>query len=321
VESEFRPLLAPGLRLDSGVADGSTIGVHYDPMLAKVIAWAPTRAEAARLLASTLARSQIHGVVTNRDLLVRVLRHPSFRAGGFDTGFLDRHPEVFAPLVSSMDTAKLSCLAAALAGAAGRRAAAGGVTVPTGWRNVGAMPQVIGYDGPAGAVEVSYRFDRAGNLASWSVRGVDRDEAGRPSAIDLADPDAHTPVAVVAATAEQVTLDVAGIRVDFLVNQVGDVCYVDSTEGSVTLTELPRFPVVDIAAVEGSLRAPLPGSISRVHVVPGQRVAAGDLLLTLEAMKLEHPVHAPAAGVVADVPVTAGAQVDTGTTLVVITPE
>ncbi|HEY2794562.1 MAG TPA: biotin carboxylase N-terminal domain-containing protein, partial [Micromonosporaceae bacterium] len=94
VSSEFRPMMAPGLRLDSGVVDGSVIGVHYDPMLAKLIAWGPTRAEAARLLASTLARAQIHGVVTNRDLLVRVLRHPSFRSGGIDTSFLDRHPEV-----------------------------------------------------------------------------------------------------------------------------------------------------------------------------------------------------------------------------------
>src|SRR5215470_4834798 len=118
VASEFKFLIAPGLRLDAGVEDGSTIGVHYDPMLAKLIAWAPTRAEACRVLAATLARSQIHGVVTNRDLLVRVLRHSSFRSGNFDTGFLDGHPEVFAPLVSSMDTAKLSCLAAALAASA-----------------------------------------------------------------------------------------------------------------------------------------------------------------------------------------------------------
>ena len=72
VAREFGPLSAPGLRLDSGVEDGSVVGVHYDPMLAKLIAWAPTRLEAARMLASALARTQVHGVVTNRDLLVRV---------------------------------------------------------------------------------------------------------------------------------------------------------------------------------------------------------------------------------------------------------
>ncbi len=323
IVSEFRPLQAPGLRLDSGVTDGAVIGVHYDPMLAKLIAWAPTRAEAARLLASTLARSQIHGVVTNRDLLVRVLRHPSFRSGGIDTGFLERHPEVFAPLVSSMDTAKLSCLAAALASAASRRGGAdlsGGL--PIGWRNVGGVPQIVAYDGPAGTVEVTYRFDRYGNLASWSVRGVDRDEAGLPGIHELSDPDAHPPVAVVSATADRVSLDVAGIRVDFLVNRIDDVSYVDSTEGSVTLAELPRFPVPESHdAVEGTLHAPLPGSVGRVFVVPGQRVAAGELLLTLEAMKMEHAVHAPASGTVASLLVSAGIQVDTGTILAIITPD
>ncbi|HEY7177044.1 MAG TPA: biotin carboxylase N-terminal domain-containing protein, partial [Micromonosporaceae bacterium] len=165
VSGEFRPLIAPGLRLDSGVVTGTHVGTYYDPMLAKVIAWAPTRAEAARLLASTLARAQIHGVVTNRDLLVRVLRDQEFRAGHIDTGFLDRHPDVFAPLVSSSETAKLPCLAVALAGAAGRRNAAPGPRVPSGFRNVGGIPQLVAYDTPSGPVEVSYQFDRHGKLA------------------------------------------------------------------------------------------------------------------------------------------------------------
>ena len=80
------------MRVDAGVADGSVVGVHYDPMLAKVIAHAPTRPEAARMLASALAGAQLHGVVTNRDLLVGVLRSESFLAGDTDTGFLDHHP-------------------------------------------------------------------------------------------------------------------------------------------------------------------------------------------------------------------------------------
>jgi propionyl-CoA carboxylase alpha chain len=317
VDAEFRPMIQPGLRLDSGVEDGSVIGVHYDPMLAKLIAWAPSRTEAARLLATTLARTRIHGVVTNRDLLVRVLRNPAFLAGGTDTGFLDRHPEVFAPLVSAMDTAKLSCLAAALAAAAERDVPG----LPSGWRNVPSAGQVIGYHTPAGPVEVGYRFARTGALAAWSVRSVEPDQAGIPNVMPPAEADDHPPVAVVSAAPDQVCMDVAGIRVDFAVHRVGNVSYVDSAEGSVTLTELPRFPLPAPGLAEGSLTAPLPGAVGRVLVVPGQRVAAGDLLLTLEAMKLEHPVHAPAAGVVADLPVQAGSQVDSGDLLAVITPE
>jgi propionyl-CoA carboxylase alpha chain len=109
-----------GVRLDSAVADSSVVSVHYDPMLAKVIAWAPTRAEAARALAGALARARVHGVVSNRDLLVRILREPEFLAGGTDTAYLNRHPEVFAPLLPAAEE-PVAYLAAALAAAARRR--------------------------------------------------------------------------------------------------------------------------------------------------------------------------------------------------------
>jgi propionyl-CoA carboxylase alpha chain len=99
------------------------------------------------------------------------------------------------------------------------------------------------------------------------------------------------------------------------------VSYVDSAEGSVELLELPRFPVPGADAAEGTLTAPLPGAVARVLVVPGQRVAAGDLLLTVEAMKLEHAVHAPTSGVVTDLKVKAGAQVEAGALLAVLAPD
>ncbi|HET6211822.1 MAG TPA: biotin carboxylase N-terminal domain-containing protein [Micromonosporaceae bacterium] len=322
VLGEFRPLPQPGLRLDSGVRDGSVVTVHYDSMLAKLVAWAPTRYEAARLLAAALARAELHGVVTNRDLLVRVLRHPAFQAGEIDTGFLDRHPEVFAPLLSAVDSVKLSCLVAAMAGAAARRAAAPVLaSLPSGWRNVPTGAQTSVYDGPAGPVEVGYRFDRTGALASWYVRAIDPDELDLAGLGTLPTSDDHPPVAVVSAAPDRVELDVAGIRLSFMVHRVDNVSYVDSPEGSAALTELPRFPEPAGELTEGSLVAPLPGAVGQVLVVPGQRVSAGELLLTLEAMKLEHPVHAPATGVIASISVAAGAQVDTGTVLAILTPD
>ncbi len=287
----FGPLDGPGVRLDSGVEDGSAVGVHYDPMLAKAIAWAPTRAEAARLLAAALAGARLHGVTTNRDLLVRILRDPEFLAGTADSAFLPAHPE----LLSAVDDVRLPALAAALASAAGRRHR----IAPSGWRNLPSAPQVVEYATGGGTVEVRYRFDRTGALASSS-----------PGAVLLS------------AAPDRVTFVVDGVRQAFTVNRVGDVSYVDSpTGGCVTLTEVPRFPppVPDLAA--GSLVAPLPATVARVLVAPGQRVAAGELLLILEAMKLEHPVHAPDAGIVAELPVRAGSTVDTGTVLAVITPE
>jgi propionyl-CoA carboxylase alpha chain len=304
------------------VVDGSVVGMNQDPMLAKLVAWAPTRPEAARMLASALTRTRLHGVVTNRDLLVRVLRHPSFAVGDVDTGFLDRHPEVFAPLLSSVDAVRVSCLAAALAGAAERRATATVLSsLPSGWRNVPSGSQTVVYDGPTGPVEVGYRMNRRGELAGWWVRTVDPEEldlAGLGQAPMLDD---HPPTVVVHASAERVVLDVNGIRLTFGVHRVGDVSYLDSPEGSVSLRELSRFPLPTPETAEGSLIAPLPGAVRRILVVPGQRVRAGDLLLTLEAMTLEHPVHAPSAGVVALVPVQPGAEVDTGELLAILDPE
>ncbi|MFC5925275.1 biotin carboxylase N-terminal domain-containing protein [Micromonospora vulcania] len=304
VTTEFGALAGPGLRLDSGVLAGSVVGVHYDSMLAKLVAWGRTRAEATRLLATALARAELHGVTTNRDLLVRVLRSPAYGAVEIDTGFLDRHDEVFAPLLPA-DQLPLAALAAALASAAGRRVEARVLAgLPSGWRNVPAVPQVVRYAGPDDEIEVRYRLDRAGGLAEWSVN----------SAADRA-------VVLVEAAPDRVVLDVDGVRRAYRVHQVGSALFVDGPDGAASLAELPRFPLPTAELAAGSLLAPLPGAVTRVHVQVGQRVAAGEPLLTLEAMKLEHPVLAPTDGVVAELPVPAGGQVRTGAVLAVIDQE
>ena len=164
------------MRVDAGVVDGSVVGVHYDPLLAKVIAHAPTRLEAARLLASALAGAHIHGLVTNRDLLVGILRSEAFLAGDTTTGFLDHHPP--AELTASggsgdPSTIRLHAAAAALAAQAARRAAAPVYpAVPSGWRNNPSQPQEVTLRvGPgSGAVTVAYRFDRHGTLETLAGR-------------------------------------------------------------------------------------------------------------------------------------------------------
>ncbi|MET7470309.1 biotin carboxylase N-terminal domain-containing protein [Micromonospora sp. NPDC005686] len=317
VTAEFGP--ARGLRLDSGVVDGSTVSVHYDSMLAKLVAWAPTRTEAARALAGALARAELHGVATNRDLLVRVLRSPEFAAVDVDTGFLDRHPEVFEPLLPA-EQLPVAALAAALAGAAARRAAAPVLAgLPSGWRNVPSVPQVTRFTvGDGEEIEVRYRLDRAGRLAEWGGKGpfaTDPAEEGTP--VDSEQPR----VELVTAAPDRVVLDVDGVRRAFRVHRAGSSVFVDGPDGAASLTELPRLPLPTAELAAGSLLAPLPGAVTRVHVEVGQRVAAGDLLLTLEAMKLEHPVLAPADGVVTELPVPAGGQVETGAVLAVVDPE
>jgi propionyl-CoA carboxylase alpha chain len=287
------------LRVDSGVVDGSVVGVHYDPLLAKVIAWAPTRHEAARRLAGALAGSRLHGVLTNRDLLVRVLRHPEFLAGGTDTQFLERNADVFSPLLVADEDRALVGLAAALAGVAARRTAEPWGALPAAWRNVASQPRRVVYDAPWGRMDVAYALDRTGRLVDWS---------------------GDHPVVVVAARPDEVVFDVAGVRRAIAVHAVGSISYVDCEFGSAPLVEVPPFAGPSEESAAGSLVAPMPGTVGRVAVAPGDTVDAGAVLLTLEAMKLEHVVRAPEAGVVAELHVEPGTQVEAGTPLARITP-
>jgi propionyl-CoA carboxylase alpha chain len=298
--AEFANLAEPGIRVDSAVEAGSVVGLHYDPLLAKVIAWAPTRTEAARSLAGALVRSQLHGVATNRDLLVRVLRDPEFLAGGTDTAYLDRHPEVFRPLLDTVDGQRLACLAAALAGSVDPSAP--WRALPTGWRNLPSAPQTVAFTAPWGPVEVAYRLDRTGALEQWSIDG----EPGPP-------------VVLIRRDSATVVLE-AIVQQTFRVHRVGGTSFVDGPDGSLTLIEVPRFAPPAPAVTPGSLVAPMPGSIGRVETAAGAVVAAGELLLTIEAMKMEHAVLAPGPGTVTELLVAPGDQVEPGTPLVVVTP-
>ncbi|TWP52126.1 biotin/lipoyl-binding protein [Lentzea tibetensis] len=258
------------VRVDSGVEDGSLVSVHYDPMLAKVISWAPTRSAAARKLAGALADARIHGLVTNRSLLVDVLRHPSFLSGETHTGVLSEWS-----LGTPIDPRPFA-LAAALAQSAERRVGA----LPLGWRNLRSQQPTARYLFGDEVVEVEY----------------DPAQASR----------------------DVVSLDLDGVRTRFSVAVYGDVVEVDSSLGSVTLREVPRFPAPESVLAPGALVAPMPGNVVRVAVAAGQTVAVGDELLVLEAMKMEHRVLAPAAGVVAELLVSQGQQVNAGDVLVVV---
>ncbi|HEY3709617.1 MAG TPA: biotin carboxylase N-terminal domain-containing protein [Amycolatopsis sp.] len=295
VDREFTP--GAGLRLDSGVESGSVVGVHYDPMLAKVIAWAPTRDEASRRLASALAGAKIHGVVTNRDLLVNVLRHEAFLAGETDTAFFDRHGlATLAKPLATADAERLSALAAALADAAGNRAGARTLgRLPSGWRNVRSAGQRKEFSRGDTRYEVVYALTRDG-LRAEGYEGVE----------------------LVSAEPGRVVLDVSGVRRAFTVARHGSESFVDSVLGPVTFAVAPRFADPAAALAAGSLVAPMPGTVVRLAVAAGAVVAAGDPLLWLEAMKMEHRIAAPADGVVTELPVEVGSQVEVGTILAVV---
>ncbi|MCP9622385.1 acetyl/propionyl-CoA carboxylase subunit alpha [Nocardia otitidiscaviarum] len=299
---EFTVLTEPGVRLDSGVVDGSLVGVHYDPMLAKVISYAETRDEAAHLLASALQRAKIHGLVTNRDLLVRVLRHRAFLAGDTDTAFFATHGlDALAAPLAAESTEALSITAAALADAAANRAAARvGGGLPSGWRNLPSQPQSKSYESRVtGKHEVRYRLTRSG-LEVDGLPGLEL--------VDL--------------TPDTVVLRVPGERGAVLrrfeVARYGDLVAVDSPLGPVTVRRLPRFEDPADQVAEGSLLAPMPGAVIRLGAEVGAQVEKGQPILWLEAMKMEHAIAAPTAGTLTELNVAVGQQVDVGAVLAVV---
>ncbi|GAA0413063.1 acetyl/propionyl/methylcrotonyl-CoA carboxylase subunit alpha [Streptomyces luteireticuli] len=279
-----------GLRVDPGVGAGDAVGPHYDALLAKVVAHAPDRPSALHRLARALERARVHGPVTNRDLLVGSLRHPEFAAGTADTGFYGRHLAELVAARSGFE--KYAALAAALADAQGRSRFGG-------WRNVPSGPQVKRFRARPGGEEHEVRY-RIGRDGLEGVPGVRLLEAAR----------------------ERVALEIDGVRRPFEIAFHGTSADVDSPLGSWSFTLLPRLPEPAPRTEPGSLLAPMPGTVVRIAdgLAPGDRVEAGQVLLWVEAMKMEHRVTAPDSGTLTALHAAPGRRVATGDLLAVVVP-
>jgi propionyl-CoA carboxylase alpha chain len=193
-------------------------------------------------------------------------------------------------------------VAAALVGQAGRRAAARRLaTLPSGWRNNTVDRQDVTFSLQDDDVTVAYRMGRRGDSVVEVAVG------GR--AIDASADDC---------TPDRVTLTVDGVTRRYTVQRVGAEAFVDGPDGSSRLVEHERLPMTTEQVVEGSALAPMPGSVVRVTVGVGDRVEAGQVLVVLEAMKMEHSVHAGASGTVVEVDVAEGDQVETGRILAIV---
>jgi len=291
--------ISGGARVDSGFRAGDVVSPFYDPMLAKVIAFAPTRSEAAALLASALQQARISGVTTNRDLLVRILREPEFLAGGTDTAYLERHdPAVLgAPLLDDAGARAHAVVAALALQSLNRSSATVWARMPSGWRNNPSQPQQVQLERRGEVTSVDYAMGRDGLHVVVDGSEVTVALHGAGPLLDVT---------------------IEGVRRRYDVVITGDVIDVDSPLGASTHQVVPRFPDPESLHAAGSLTAPMPGSVVRVLVAPGDPVAAGQTLLVLEAMKMEHTVAAPGDGTVAEVRVQAGQQVDAGSVLVVL---
>ncbi len=280
-----------GIRVDSGFESGSEVSTHYDAMLAKVIAHAPTREQAARMLAGALSRARIHGLVTNRDQLVSILRDDAFLAGEVSTAFLVERTFVQpsgdpgAPVAAALALAERS---------REQRTVQRGI--PVGWRNVVSQPQRAEFEVSTGSTTESRCVEWLGTRDGYVVDGV----------------------TVIGASPTRVTLEADGVRTTYDVSVAGDRVDVDSPRGHTSLTLVPRFVDPADAVASGSLLAPMPGTVVSVAVEVGAEVTAGQTVLVLEAMKMQHTVSAPHAGTVTEIDVQPGAQVAAGEVLAVV---
>ena len=288
------------VRVDSGVEAGSVVTVFFDPMLAKVIAHAPDRDSAAAELSNALRLAEVHGPTTNRDLLVRVLEHPTFLAGEADTAFIAaNHVGTLAEPLVTGDEVPIRAVAAAAAGRAARVAVSPmPPTIPPGFRNVGIGSQRVGYMHGETRIDVVYLNKR--------------------DAMELVEPFGAT---IVSAGQDIVELIHDGAALELSVARYGEVVFVDSASGSIRLVEISRYPTSEASPSEGSLHAPMPGRVVRVEVEEGDTVAEGDALVVLEAMKMEHTLRAPHDGVVKEISNKVGDQVETNDVLIVVEPQ
>ncbi len=286
-------------RFDSGVETGSEISTNFDPMIAKVIVHAMTRREAASRLARVLETTEIQGLKTNRDFLVTTLRTPEYLAGDTTTDFIERVQPQRTRLVPRADVIE-AAIAVVLEGQAQRRAKAKVLgTVRSGWRNSTMPMERISFKAADEEVEVAYQSHREGHF-------------------DMVVDDKRVTVKPFACGNGSVDMEIDGRRLFLTVKAHNDDWLVHADMGDLRLAELPRYPSTDGEDDSGGLTAPMPGSVLATEVAAGAAVAKGDLLVILEAMKMEHRITAPRDGVVAQVHVSVGEQVDNAQLLVTL---
>ncbi len=298
--ARFANPAAYGLRVDSGVESGSTVGIHYDAMLAKLVAHGPDRDAALRMLSTGLRRMKLHGVTTNTGLLLSILADEDFVSARLHTALLDERLDAWTAPVLDEHGLTLAAGAAALAHATAASSASRVLAhIPPAFRNVPSQPRTRTY-----RLSTSPRTEEI--TVSYSS------ERGR---LSLPEPDG---VRVISASPTRVELEEDGVSSGYDVVVGTTTVDVDGPDGPATFEVVPEFVDPADVVAEGSLLAPMPAAVVSVAVESGQTVSKGDIVLVLEAMKMQHTITAPTDGVVSELDVSAGQQVEAGAVLAVI---
>lgn len=303
------------VRTDTGIRAGAVISPNYDSLLAKVIAYAPTRHDAARLLARALRSSQVKGVDTNIDMLVATLGERDFLAADTPTAYLGEHPDVLTPAGPVGDDRVALLLAAVFAK---ERRTRGDDKhhgfAPSGFRILRTQGQRQTWTDGSTDHQVEFvvdsRLAASVSIGAWPTPTDD--------GTLMADERRRIAVRLLARADEREVIEVDGIRhaVDVAID--GEVVRTRSAAGAVVFTQLPRFVEHELDGAGGGPVCPLPGTVIAVHVEVGQTVGEGHVLMVVEAMKMEHKITATAAATVGDIRFAVGDRVDQGDLLVAL---
>lgn len=294
----YEPALLDGLRYDSGVESGSVISSFYDPMIAKVIAYAPDRNTAIKKMNKALRSTVFAGPVNNKGFLSTLLEHPKFVAGDFDTRFLEHNPDVTEKPELTEATLQEVMIVATLAGWQSREQSRTLLQgIPSGWRSNYYQPQSASYDIGDTRKTIQYRYNNGSftfylNDAEVSARILDKQS-------------------------DKLSVVIDSVRKSYAVNQVDGAFYIHHQNiGDVLINESPRFPDPKAAELAGSYVAPMPGQIVKVCVAIGDKVEPGDALIVINSMKMENTIEAFEAGEVEEIFVEAEGFVEADSVLI-----
>ena len=291
----YEPYKNKSIRWDSGVQKGYEVGTNFDPMLSKVISWAPNRTDACLLLATALEKSCIGGVKTNKDFLVECIRHPEFLAGNTTSDFIEIQSPNRKKVLNDHDKNNLMIAGALWISQTNIKNKNKLQFIKHSWTN-GRLPHQ----------NISFQFENEVHQIKYSY-------INKESILIL-----EKNVEIISFDNEMLECVIDGIRSQYQIYRDEDRLFVFHSFNDIQLKVLPRFVDPSTSSIEGGLLAPMPGKISEVLIKKDQKVKAGQSLMIIEAMKMEQTIKSPNAGKISKIMVKKGQQVENGESLLVI---
>jgi len=291
----YEPYKNKSIRWDSGVQKGYEVGTNFDPMLSKVISWAPNRTDACLQLATALEKSCIGGVKTNKDFLVECIRHPEFLAGNTTSDFIEIQSPNRKKVLNDHDKNNLMIAGALWISQTNIKNKNKLRFIKHSWTN-GRLPHQ----------NISFQFENEIHQIKYSYINK--------QSISILEKN----VEIISFANEMLECVIDGIRSQYQIYRDEDRLFVFDSFNDIQLKVLPRFVDPSTSSIEGGLLAPMPGKISEVLIKKDQKVKAGQSLMIIEAMKMEQTIKSPNAGKISKIMVKKGQQVENGESLLVI---